>query len=339
MICVTGGSGFFGIALVKKLLALGEHVRVIDLEFVDKEISSKVDFRRVDIQNAQETADALKGCDLVYHIAAVVPISRSGQKFWSINEKGTQNVLDGAIKGGAKRLIYFSTSSSIYGIPESLPVTEDTAMNPIGDYGKSKYAAELICKKYRDQGLNLSIVRPRTIVGRGRLGIFQILFEWISKDKTVYLIGKGNNKLQLIGLNDLVDVSIILRRKGDFEDFNIGAELFGTLRSDLEELIKKVGSKSNIVTFPGWLVRPSLRVLDVLRLSPFVDLHYKTIDKDFYFDISKAGNLLNWKPKESNVDCLYEAYEWYLNNADSVDNNFGTTHRKSVRKGLASFLR
>ena len=302
MICITGGSGFFGIALVEALVWRGEKVRVLDLEPIDERLKNRVDFRRVDIRDGRATTDALRGCDVVYHNAAVVPISRAGVDFWAINEKGTRHVLEGAIQGGAKRVIHYSTSQSLFGINPKLPVTEETPQNPFGDYGKSKHAAELICREYREKGLDISIVRPRTIIGAGRLGIFQLLFEWIRNGSPVYMIGRGQNRLQFIGLEDLIQVSLLLKDKGNSEDFNIGAEKFGTVREDLEALIRYAGTGSGFVGIPWFLARPGLALLDVLNLSPFVDLHYKTIDHDFYFDVSKVKRVLKWFPQESNLD-------------------------------------
>ena len=344
-ICVTGGSGFFGIALVKKLIERGETVRVLDREPLDTSVLQavclprQVEFVQADIREKEKIISALAGCDVVYHNAAVVPISRAGKDFWSINRDGTRNVLEGAKQGGARRVIHYSTSSSLYGIPKSLPVTEETPSSPIGDYGNSKHAAEEICREYRHNGLDVSIIRPRTIVGAGRLGIFQILFEWIRKGSPVYMIGPGSNRLQLIGLEDLVEVSLLLKDRGSNEDFNIGAEEYQTLRDDLEALIRHAGTSSHIRSIPPVLARPFLHLLDVVHCSPFVDLHYKTIDKDFYFDISKAKRLLGWQPKESNIDALVKAYDWYLQNAAIIDKSFGTTHRKAVRKKFLSILK
>lgn len=338
IICVTGGSGFFGTALVKALLARGESVRVLDYEEPDPALKEQVNFRKVDIRNTEATYQAIRGCDMLYHNAAVVPISRSRQNFWTINRDGTRNVLEAAFKTDVSRVIYYSTSQSLYGVSPKLPISETSPQWPFGDYGKSKYAAEEICRQYREKGLNLSIVRPRTIVGAGRLGIFQLLFEWIRKGSPVYIIGSGKNRLQFIGLDDLIDVSFRLLDQGIGEDFNVGAERFGALYDDLLGLIRHAGTASLVRKVPPTFAKPILAILDVFRLSPFVDLHYKTIDHDFYFDISKAKRVLHWQPRESNLDALVKAYDWYSEHAGEVLRSYGTTHRKAVKKGIFSIL-
>ncbi len=339
MIAVTGGSGFFGIAFVEALLKRGAHVRVLDREEIDESFRGRVDFRKVDIRDRDLVIRGLQGSDVVYHNAAVVPISKAKADFWAINEKGTRHVLEGAEKGGAKRVIFYSTSQSLFGISPKLPVTEDTPQNPFGDYGLSKHAAEKICEEYRARGMNLSIIRPRTIIGAGRLGIFQILFEWIRKGSPVYMIGDGTNRLQFVGLQDLIDISLRLLDTGDNEDFNVGTDRFGTLREDLEGLIHHAGTRSRLVFCPGWVAKPGLALLDKLGMSPFVDLHYRTIDHSFYFDISKAKRVFGWSPKQSNLEALIEAYDWYVARADEILKSTGTTHRKAVKKGILSFLR
>jgi nucleoside-diphosphate-sugar epimerase len=339
MICVTGGSGFFGIALVKRLLALGKEVRVLDCDPIDISLRARVDFRQVDIRKREETISALSGCNIVYHNAAVVPISRAGKDFWEINEKGTDHVLAGAKRAGAEKIIFYSTSSPLYGLHPKLPVTETSPQNPVGDYGKSKQAAEEVCKRYRRDGLDISIVRPRTIIGPGRLGIFAILFEWIRTNKHVWLIGNGRNRMQFVGLHDLLDVSLLLLERGHREDFNIGAEKFATMREDLNSLIQHAGSSSKIIGMPAFVARNALWLLDKFRASPFVDFHYKTIDKDFYFDISKAKKVLGWQPKESNSASLIQAYDWYVSNIEAIRSNKGSAHRTGAKKGLLSILR
>lgn len=338
MICVTGGSGFFGIALVKKLLSLGHRVRVLDREDIDAALEPSVEFVRVDIRDREGVIKALEGCTVVYHNAAVVPVSRAGEDFWSINERGTENVLEGAYRADAARVIHYSTSQSLFGINPGLPVTEETPQHPFGDYGRSKHAAEKICLAYRDKGLNISIVRPRTIVGAGRLGIFQILFERIRQGRLIPLPGGGYNRLQLVGLEDLIAVSLLLLEKGHGQDFNIGAEHFGMLREDIGALLRHTATGARILNVPVWLSVPTGWMLEKLGLSPFVDLHYRTIHKDFYFDAAKAKQALGWESHESNKDALIKGYDWYVDNVAHIAVDSGSTHRRGVRQKFLRWL-
>ena len=122
--------------------------------------------------------------------AAVLPISRSQKKiFWQVNVSGTQNVLQSSLSNKVKKVIFIS-SSAPYGIPKEIPLREGSEFNPVCDYGRSKIAAERVCNEYRAKGLNIIILRPRTILGRGRLGLFQILYSWIADRKNIYIIGR-----------------------------------------------------------------------------------------------------------------------------------------------------
>lgn len=338
MIGVTGGSGFFGAALVEKLLDLGWPVRVLDREEGDDCFRSRVDFRLVDISDYQKVVPALKDCEIIYHNAALVPVSRAGRNFWEVNVKGTENILKGAFFHGVRRVIHYSTSQSLYGLTPNLPVTENTPQNPFGDYGKSKSVAETICHDYRRRGLDISIVRPRTIVGAGRLGIFQILFERIRQGKSIPLPGGGQNKLQFVGLEDLIDASWRLLNGPVNEDFNVGAEEFGTLSEDLLALIRHAGTRARLLAISVPLSIASGWLLDKAGLSPFVDLHYRTIHKNFYFDVTKAKQMLNWQPKESNLIALIKAYDWYVKHRHEVVVGEGSTHRKGVKEKFLRLL-
>jgi len=72
--------------------------------------------------------------------------------------------------------------------------------------------------------------------------------------------------------------------------------------------------------------------LDIFSLSPFTPWHYLTVDKPFYFDISKAKTILGWQPQDSNLDMLIRSYNWYLSQRKKIDKDFGTTHKKSIRR-------
>jgi len=339
---ITGGSGFFGSYLLRKLLAEGEEIIVYDKENLDKEFKNEknIIFINGDILNLENLIKAMEGVDFVHHNAAVLPISRSGKTFWKINVEGTQNVLEAALKNNVKKILNVSTSA-VYGIPNELPLTEKVKLSPFGDYGRAKYDAEQICIKFREKsGLDLSIVRPRTIVGAGRLGIFGIFFDWIRSGKKVYIIGKGNNLYQFISARDLAEACYLMTKINcKNEDFNIGAEEYGPLKKDLGALAEYAKTGAKIQPTNAFLVRNALRIVDFLKISPLVDYHYNIYDKSVYFDISKAKKILGWQPKDSNIKMFIEAYDWYLKNHKDLHKSVGTTHKKIVKGGILNLLK
>jgi len=231
------------------------------------------------------------------------------------------------------------SSSAVLGVRRPSPLDETAPLDPIGLYARSKADGEALCLDYRQRGLDISIVRPRTVVGPGRLGIFSILFDWIRAGKTLYIIGPGTNRIQFVEVSELADACIRMTEMTSNEIFHIGTDRFGTLRDDLEALIARAQSRSKIRSLPASLAIPALRGLDALRLSPLADWHYYTYHKDFFFDVDKARVLLDWHPRLSNAEALGASYDWYLSNLGSVHRQTGTTHRAWLRQGILRLLR
>src|SRR5215475_14611127 len=193
---VTGGSGYFGHLLVKKLLQEGEEVRVFDLND-SSDRPREVKFCQGDIRNFDDIRRACQGIDRVYHNVAQVPLAKDKRLFWSVNRDGTENLLEASARRSVKKVI-FTSSSAVYGVPKANPVTEETVPIPVEEYGKAKLAGENLCWEYVRNGLDVSILRPRTILGHGRLGIFQILFEWIYQGKNIPVLNDGKNTYQFV---------------------------------------------------------------------------------------------------------------------------------------------
>jgi len=138
----------------------------------------------------------------IYHLASAMPDkSVSDNETWDISVLGTRNVAVSAVKHKAKSFI-FTSSNVTYGVPDSLPVTEDTPVNPIEAYGKSKVQAEKELEKFK-LDMNIQIFRCPVITGVGRLGLQAILFEFISENRNVYLLGSGENTYQFVDANDV----------------------------------------------------------------------------------------------------------------------------------------
>jgi nucleoside-diphosphate-sugar epimerase len=199
-------------------------------------------------------------------------------------------------------------------------------------YGRSKLAGEqvteAICQKH---GLPLITIRPRAILGAGRLGIFQILFQWIKENRHVYVIGSGNIKFQFLHAHDLIDFYMLALDAGKTGVYNVGTDRFGTLRGDLEAFIRAVGSTSTVQSLPETLTINVLRALYWMRLSPLVPWHYLTYHKACYFDIQPLLDL-GWQPHYSNHDMLKESYDWFLHRDHQPSLEAGSPHRSPLKQ-------
>src|SRR5262249_34911395 len=143
-----------------------------------------VEMFKGDIRDRDAVARACEGVAVVHHNVAMVPLAKDVDAFWSVNEGGTKNLLDAALAKGVEKVVSMS-SAAVCGAPSKNPVDESTEPRPQEEYGRAKLAAETLCHEFEKRGLDVSIIRPRTIMGHGRLGIMQILFEWIREGKNV----------------------------------------------------------------------------------------------------------------------------------------------------------
>ncbi len=335
---VTGGSGFLGNLIARRLLARGEEVKVLDI-WEDLTRPREIGFVHCDIRDREGVARALRHVDMVHHNVALVPLTKSGKKFWEVNVGGSRIAAEEARKAGVKVFVHMS-SSSLYGAPSACPITEQTPPKPIEVYGRAKLAGELAVREvFRGATTPLIVIRPRTILGEGRLGIFQVLFEWISENRNVYVIGDGNVGFQFVHAHDLMDAYMLALDRGCPGVYNVGTDRFGTLRQGLEKLIRDVGSASRVRSLPFWLSINSLRLLDLAGLSPLAPWHYLTYHKAFYFDVTPLRQL-GWKPRYSNDEMFRESYDWFRENYDRLAaEKAGSPHRRPVKEKILKILK
>jgi nucleoside-diphosphate-sugar epimerase len=322
---ISGGAGFLGLHLARRLLADGHQVRTLDVAPLDDpELEAAVEELQGDVRDRDRVARLVADADIVVHAAAALPIHASRDSIRSVNVTGTEHVLQAARAAGAKRVVFIS-STAVYGVPEKHPIEEDDPLVGVGSYGESKIDAEALC---RVAGVETTIIRPKTFIGPERLGVFEILFDWIREGRRIYILGKGHNRYQLLAVEDLVDAIVRAADAPDAagETFNVGATEFGTVRSDLQALIDHAGSTSRLRPVPVKPAEVALRGLELLRVSPLAEWHYKTAHRDSFVDVSKAQRLLGWQPRLSNRDALVETYDWYLANRGRVG-GAGVTHR------------
>lgn len=340
-VLVTGGAGFLGINLIRYLTARGYHCVSLDIEeFTYPDMRGRVTVVTGDTREPEDVATAMQGVSYVVHCAAALPLYKEAD-IYSTDIDGTRNVLDAAKEHGVKRFVHIS-STAVYGIPDHHPLVEEDRLEGVGAYGKAKIMAEEACLDARIQGLTVSIIRPKSFVGPERLGVFALLYDWALDRRNFPMIGSGNNRYQLLDVEDLCDAILLcLTRPAEQvnDTFNIGAKVYTTMREDYQAVLDYAGFGKRIIGFPAAPAIVGLRVLEKLGISPLYKWVYETASKDSFVSIEKAERQLGYRPKYSNKDALIRNFEWYIANREQFESQSGVTHRVPWKQGALGVLK
>ncbi|MEE4193721.1 MAG: NAD(P)-dependent oxidoreductase [Anaerolineae bacterium] len=328
-IYITGISGFLSINLVRYLQSHGyDDIAGIDLVDFTYPEQDQIEFYQGDIRDKEAVRESMQGADIVIHTAAALPLY-TPEEIFSTDIEGTRNVFQQAKEYGVQRVIHISTTA-VYGVPDHHPLYETDPRDGVGPYGIAKVKAEEISEEFRSQGMCIPVLRPKSFVGPERLGVFAIFYEWASEGKHFPMIGMGNNRYQLMDVEDLCQAILACMRLDEEkvnDNFNIGAAEFTTMKQDYQAVLDEAGFGKKIIPFPAGPVILILKVLEALKLSPLYPWIYETAAKDSFVSIEKAQEVLGYKPKYSNQDAMLRNYKWYLENKDNFVGESGLTHR------------
>ena len=334
---ITGGSGFFGQILAKKLLEKNFKVRILDINKPNI-VHNNLEFIECDITKIETIKKAFDDIEIVYHNAATLPIANNKKLFWSVNYEGTKNIVNLSIKNKVKKFIYIS-SSSIYANNNEKIINEETKPIPLEDNGKSKLEGENYSISKRNEFNSLIVIRPRTIIGKGRFGLFQIIYEWIYKNYKIPVLNKGKNLFQFIYSEDLLNACLLSEKLDGYYKFNIGSENIFSIYDIVYSLINHANSKSKIITLPKIITLFSIKIFSFLKISPVTTWHVNAIIKDQFYDISKSKRILNWYPKNNDKVTLCDSYDYYIKKRKNVLNKKNTSlHNKKLKKGILTIL-
>lgn len=340
-ILITGGVGYLGTYLANYLMGKGFVVRVLDvLGYNKSNYQREIEFVKGDVRDYDFVCDMVKDVGYIVH-AAALPVYGESKNIYSIAIQGISNVLKAAEKNRIERVVYIS-STAVYGFQAQTPIKETAFCCGFGPHAESKIIAESICDIYRRDGMVVPVLRPRPLVGPGRLGVFQILFDWVGDNRKIPVIGSGTNQCQLLDIEDLSEaVSLVLTSSKEKANniFNVGAEQFGTFRQDLREFIREVESTSGLVSFPAGPVKCILRILNRLNLSPLYEGAFGIIDKDLNVSVDKIKQLLGWSSRKSNAQSLAAAYRWYQENYNEQAFKNVETSRGTLKQGMLRFIK
>lgn len=333
---VTGGAGFLGINLVRYLLEKGCQVTSLDVaSFNYADCKDRVRIVTGDIRDKDAVAEAMAGAEVVAHCAAALPLY-SREDIFSTDVDGTRNLLEEAARRNVGRFIHVS-STAVYGVPDHHPIHEDDRLDGVGPYGQAKILAEEVCLQHRARGMCVPILRPKTFVGPERLGVFALLYDWARDGRGFPLIGSGDNRYQLLDVEDLcqaVWLAAALDRDAVNDTFNIGAKRYATMKEDFQAVLDEAGFGKKIRPFPAGPVIFALKLLEKLKLSPLYKWVYETAGRESFVSIEKAERKLGFAPRYSNAEALVRNFRWYIEHMDTFSGSSGISHRVPWKQGI-----
>jgi dihydroflavonol-4-reductase len=320
---VTGGTGFVGSAVVRRLLAEGVAVRALARPGSDRRLLADlpVEVAEGDIADPRSLPRAVRGCNQVYHVAAFYRLwARDPRSYYAANVEGTRNLLQAAAEAGATRVVYTSTVGALGIPPDGRPGTEETPValaDMVGDYKRSKFLAEEVARDFARRGLPVVIVNPSTPVGPRDLKptpTGQMIVDFLRGRMWAYL----PTGLNVVDVEDVAAGHLLAAERGRVgERYILGGENLTLL-----EIFRRLGRITGIrpprlrvtvgMVLPiAWgcerlaalTGRPPAVALDAVRMAR----------KTMFFDAAKAVRELGLP--QSPVDgALARAVEWFRAN-------------------------
>ncbi len=298
-VLVTGGAGFIGSSIVDLLILNGYKVIVVDnLSNANMDnVNKNSVFYNLDITDMKlYKIFEIERPTYVIHTAAQISVEKSIQNpalDANINIIGSINILECCIKTGVRKIIYSSTAA-VYGNPLYLGIDEKHKLNPISFYGISKYITERYIQLYNDlYGLKYTILRYSNVYGirqsfNGEGGVIPNFIIYMLTGEEPRIYGNGNQTRDFIYVDDVAKANMLALKKGDNDVFNIGTGNEVSIKDLLKSLNRIIGD-----------------------YTPLYMSEKKGDITHCYFDIKKAIEILNWKPKYMLKEGLEKTIQWY----------------------------
>jgi nucleoside-diphosphate-sugar epimerase len=320
-VLVTGGTGFVGAHLVRRLLSQGHRVTSLDKNpgLFDDELRSKgATLLGGSVTDPEEVNRAMEGAELVYHLASPFgDILQPDQAYWDIEVNGTRNVLEAARRFGVRRVVHCSTQG-VHGIITAPPGNEDSPIAPRDYYCFSKAEGEKVCREFIERGMDIVIVRPTSVYGPGDTRGWLKLYRMVSKGWFL-MIGDGNTLNHPVYVENLVDLFELCgsspAAKGRI--YLGGDEEPVTLAQLVRQVGSAVGSDVRIVRFPwygaAWVAAGAVEVVSkaVGLKPPVFRRRLSWFKTNRAFRIDRAKTELGYRPRVRLSEGLARTAYWY----------------------------
>jgi len=319
-ILVTGGTGFTGSCLVKRLLSRGNEVLVIDNQrgmFFDELRKKGAIIHLGSITDADLVDKVMKECEVVYHVAAAFRgVNLPRRVYWKVNVDGTRIVAESALRHGIKKFIHCSTEG-VHGTIPHPPADESAPIAPKDYYEYTKSRGEEVIRNYMEKGLKAVIIRPTAIYGPGDPGRFLLLFKWVNRG-FFPMFGSGEITYHPVYIENLNDVFELALEKDEAngQTYLAADEKYYSLNELVLKVAESLGVKVKIIHlpfFPLWILSCLCEgICKPLGITP--PLFRRRADwykENRGFSIEKAKRELGYIPKIDLKTGLKITADWY----------------------------
>jgi UDP-glucose 4-epimerase len=296
---VLGGNGFIGSHLVEGLLATGHRVRILDRSpnrFVAT--PSGAEYVEGELGNHGLVRDAVEGVEVVFHlVSTTLPKTSNDDPIYDVrsNLVDTLQFLDSCMEAGVRKVIFASSGGTVYGPPQTVPITEDHPTEPITSYGIVKLAVEKYLGFYHHlHGLDYAALRVSNPYGpyqnpTGQQGVVAVFLQSLHAGRPITVWGDGNVVRDYLYVADLVDaLTLAAQTECSQKIFNIGSGR-GTSLNELVALMAEVTGE-----------RPEMEYLRGRALDVPANV----------LDVSRARSELGWSPKIGLAEGVGETWRW-----------------------------
>ncbi len=337
LVLITGGAGFVGINLCRLLLARGYAVRSLDAAPFPYPERRLVDVMRGDVRDSVVVAHAMRDVTAVIHAAAAPADGPVGEIF-STDVAGTWTVLQTAVRNRVPRFVHLS-SAAVYGTQAHHLMHEGDPLHGSGPNAEAKIEAEHLCESARLTGSCISILRPTSLLGPGRNGVFARLYQRASRGRSFPLLGAGRKPCQALDIEDACEaiyLCLVMRHDLVNDTFNLAARGFTSARECFQAVLDRAGQGGRVVRLPCAATHAALRLVERVSGSRRYAWLRATEGQESYVSVRHIENKLGFTPRQSSMEALLRDYDRYLRleGGDVADEGSRLSHADWVNARL-----
>lgn len=312
-VLVTGGGGFAGLALVRRLKAAGYEVTSFSRNLCPEHAREGINFIQGDITDPAEVEKGCRGMEAVFHLAAKVGLWGSYDDFYRVNVTGTRNVISACLKNNISRLLFVSSASVVFdgrdmeGADESSPYP----FAPLSPYTATKALAEQLVLRACQENLKTVALRPHLIWGPGDTQLIPGIIRR-GKRGVMWLPGKKKHLIDTVYIDNFIDAILLAFHKMNENPAVCGKAFFITNNEPIpvgefiNSILRSAGYPAVTKSIPEWMARMTAlgletiyRVLHLKNEPPLTLFLVSELCTHHWFDISAAKTMLGYEPAVS----------------------------------------